>query len=132
MLNHITLRVSNLPRSKAFYVAALAPLGYQMYWDTEDAGGFGAEDRDGMREFWIKEGGIAKEEHSFSCLAFDAPNKGAVDKFYAAALAAGGKDNGAPGERPEYHPNYYAAFVIDPDGYNIEAVFDKPSREEKA
>ena len=132
MLNHITLRVSNLPRSKAFYVAALAPLGYQMYWDTEDAGGFGAEDRDGMREFWIKEGGIAKEEHSFSCLAFDAPNKDAVDKFYAAALAAGGKDNGAPGGRPEDHPNYYAAFVIDPDGYNIEAVFDKPSREEKA
>ena len=97
MLNHITLRVSNLPRSKAFYAAALAPLGYQMYWDTEDAGGFGIEDRDGMRDFWIKEGGMAKEGQSFSCLAFDALNKVAVDKFYEAALAAGGKDNGAPG-----------------------------------
>ena len=128
MLNHITLRVSNLPRSKAFYAAALAPLGYQMDWDTKDAGGFGIEDRDGMRKFWIKEGGMAKEGHSFSCLAFDAPDKGAVDKFYEAALAAGGRDNGAPGERPAYHPNCYAAFVIDPDGYNIEAVFDKPQR----
>ncbi|OGG65666.1 hypothetical protein A3D71_01290 [Candidatus Kaiserbacteria bacterium RIFCSPHIGHO2_02_FULL_55_20] len=128
MLNHITLRVSNLPRSKAFYAAALAPLRYQMFWDTKDAGGFGIEDRDGMRKFWIKEGGMAKEGHSFSCLAFDAPDKGAVDKFYEAALAAGGRDNGAPGERPEYHPNCYAAFVIDPDGYNIEAVFDKPQR----
>src|SRR3989344_4166606 len=132
MLNHITLRVSNLLRSKAFYVAALASLGYQMYWDTEGAGGFATENKDGMRDFWIKEGGMAKEGHSFSCLAFDAPDKSAVDKFHAAALAAGGKDNGAPGERPEYHSNYYAAFVLDPDGYTIQAVFDKPSREEKA
>src|SRR3989338_49164 len=128
MLNHITLRVSNLPRSKAFYVAALASLGYQMNWDTEDAGGFATEDKDGMRDFWIKEGGMAKEGHSFSCLAFDAPDKGAVDKFYEAALAAGGRDNGAPGGRPQDHPNCYAGFVIDPDGYNIEAVFDKPQR----
>jgi len=128
MLNHITLRVSNLVQSKAFYKAALAPLGYRLLKESADSAGFGTEDKDGMRDFWIHSGGMAKDGYSFSCLAFDAASKEAVESFYSEGLASGGTDNGAPGFRDNYHPNYYAAFVRDPDGYNIEAVFDKPSK----
>lgn len=127
MLNHITLRVSNLERSKAFYKAALAPLGYTLLKERAGSAGFGTEDKDGMRDFWIHSGGMAKEGHSFSCLAFSAPSEQAVGRFYSEGIANGGTDNGTPGFRENYHPNYYAAFVRDPDGYNIEAVFDKPS-----
>ena len=128
MLNHITLRVSDLERSKKFYTAALRPLGYRLLKEKSDSAGFGIKDVDGMRDFWIHKGGMAKEGYSFSCLAFDAPSQDAVEAFYKAGLAAGGTDNGAPGFREKYHPNYYAAFIHDPDGYNIEAVFDKPSK----
>lgn len=126
MLNHITLRVSNLERSKKFYTAALAPLGYKLLKEKMDSAGFGIEDKDGMRVFWIHSGGMAKEGYSFSCLAFTATSKEDVEEFHREAIMAGGTDNGAPGFREKYHPNYYAAFVHDPDGYNIEAVFDKP------
>ncbi len=129
MLNHITVRVHDFKKAKAFYSAALKPLGYTLVkkdkGNLEDlTAGFATEDVEGHRDFWIKEepghvGGV-----SFSCLAFTSTSKEMVNAFYAAAIGAGGSDNGAPGYRPEYHPGYYAAFVFDPDGNNIEAVFD--------
>jgi catechol 2,3-dioxygenase-like lactoylglutathione lyase family enzyme len=129
MLNHITLRVSNLEQSKTFYKAALAPLGYKLLKEKATSAGFGIEDVNGMRDFWIHEGGMAKDGQSFSCLAFTAESKEAVEQFHKAGLTAGGTDNGAPGYRENYHPNYYTAFVRDLDGYNIEAVFDRPLRQ---
>jgi len=123
MLNHITLRVSDLKKSKQFYLATLTPLGYKLFVEKEKSAGFGQADIEGNRDFWIKkfETGDVK---SFSCLAFTASSKEMVEEFYREALKAGGKDNGAPGYRPQYHPGYYAAFITDPDGYNIEAVWD--------
>ncbi|MDP2631019.1 MAG: VOC family protein [Candidatus Uhrbacteria bacterium] len=123
MLNHITLRVSDLEKSKRFFLATLAPLGYKLFVEKEKSAGFGQSDIEGNRDFWIHEGKVG-EIKSFSCLAFTASNKDAVGNFYKAALGAGGIDNGAPGYRPQYHPGYYAAFVLDLDGYNIEVVFD--------
>jgi catechol 2,3-dioxygenase-like lactoylglutathione lyase family enzyme len=124
MIDHLGFPVSDYPRSKAFYLAALAPLGYSLIMEvpagvTEGgypAAGFGA---DGKPDFWIgAEGGLTGVLH----VAIATKDRAAVDAFHRAALAAGGKDNGAPGLRPHYHPNYYAAFVLDPDGHNIEAV----------
>ena len=123
MLNHITLRVSNLKKSKQFFLAALAPFGYKLFVEKEKSAGFGQADIEGNRDFWIHEGKIS-EIKSFSCLAFTASSKEAVENFYKAALEAGGEDNGAPGYRSQYHPGYYAAYILDPDDYNIEAVFD--------
>ncbi|MCR4277693.1 MAG: VOC family protein [Candidatus Berkelbacteria bacterium] len=123
MLNHITLRVNDLEKSKKFFLAALGPLGYKLFVEKEKSAGFGQADIEGNRDFWIKEGEVG-ETKSFYCLAFTAPNKEGVENFYRAALEAGGVDNGAPGYRPQYHAGYYAAFVLGPDGYNIEAVFD--------
>ncbi len=125
MINHITLKVSNFEKSKAFYSLALKPLGYKLL--KEDAkklvAGFGTEDVEGKRDFWIK--GNNSKQNSFSCLAFTALSKQMVNEFYKAALESGGKDNGSPGYRKKYHSGYYAAFVLDPDGNNIEAVFDE-------
>ncbi len=125
MINHITLFVSNFEKSKIFFMRALKPLGYRLL--NEDPkqliAGFGIENTEGKRDFWIA-GGTKQKIHSFSCLAFTASGKHMVDDFYKAALKAGGKDNGAPGYRKKYHPGYYAAYVLDPDGHNIEAVFD--------
>jgi catechol 2,3-dioxygenase-like lactoylglutathione lyase family enzyme len=124
MLDHIGFPVSDYTRAKAFCVAALAPLGYALLMEfggdrTESgapAAGFG---RPGKPDFWIGgEGGVDKPLH----VAIAAETRAEVDAFHRAALAAGGKDNGAPGLRPHYHANYYAAFVLDPDGHNIEAV----------
>ena len=122
MIDHIGLPVSDYARAKAFYAGALAPLGYAMIAEVRQdhndtlACGFGT---DGKPDFWIGgEGGLEKAVH----VAFAARNRAAVDSFYEAALGAGGTDNGAPGLRPHYHPDYYAAFVLDPDGHNIEAV----------
>lgn len=78
------------------------------------------------RDLWLIKGEANQPTHSFSCLAFGAANKAAVDEFYKLALAAGGKDNGEPGYRPQYHSGYDAAFVLDPDGHNIEAIYDVP------
>lgn len=126
MIDHIGFAVSNYARSKAFYERALAPLGYTLVMEVQQdendalAAGFGAN---GKPDFWIGgEGGLDKPVH----VAILAENRAAVDAFYKAALAAGGRDNGAPGIRAHYHPNYYGAFVLDPDGHNIEAVCHKP------
>jgi catechol 2,3-dioxygenase-like lactoylglutathione lyase family enzyme len=122
MIDHVGFPVSDYARSKAFYERALAPLGYTLIMEVQQsandqpAAGFGIQ---GKPDFWIGgEGGLGRAMH----IAIQANNRAVVDSFYQTALAAGGKDNGAPGLRPHYHPNYYAAFVLDPDGHNIEAV----------
>ena len=127
MIDHIGFPVLNYQRSKAFYAAALAPLGYALIMEVRQdendhpAAGFG---RDGKPDFWIGgEGGLGGILH----VAITADDRAVVDAFYHAALAAGGADNGAPGLRPHYHPNYYAAFVRDPDGHNVEAVCHLPA-----
>lgn len=115
MLDHIGIRVTNYERSKAFYAAVLATLGYSLAMEGSSGAGF----RKGyIPDFWVKEGTPGPSLH----VAFSAENRASVDAFYRAALEAGARDNGAPGLRPHYHPNYYGAFVLDPDGYNIEAV----------
>ena len=126
MLDHAGFPVSDYARSKAFYLQALAPLGYALVMEVQQhendapAAGFGAH---GKPDLWIGgEGGLQRPIH----IAIAAQDRAAVDAFYRAAIAAGGKDNGAPGLRPHYHPNYYAAFVLDPDGHNIEAVCHAP------
>jgi len=119
MLDHVTLRVHDVATSKAFYTAALAPLGYSVAMEFGDGAGLGVK---GKPDFWITADKEAKPQH----LAFHAGDHAAVDAFYAAALAAGGKDNGPPGLRLDYHPNYYAAFVFDPSGHNIEVVCHAP------
>lgn len=124
MIHHITLFVSDLQKSKEFYSRVLKPLGYKLFKESSSSVGYGVEDVEGNRDFWIKAGNNAEQPHSFSCLAFTASDKNAVENFYKTALEAGGEDNGAPGYRPQYHPGYYAAYILDPDGYNIEAVFD--------
>src|SRR5262245_725242 len=125
-IDHGTLVVSDYARSKAFYTKALAPLGITPIMDFGQACGFG---RDGKPDFWIGVGpsSFQKPEQlriiTPTHIAFAARNRADVDAFHQAALAAGGKDFGAPGVRAHYHPNYYGAFVLDPDGHDIEAVF---------
>ena len=118
MLDHISLGVSDLERSRAFYKAALEPLGLGPIFDFDEATGYG---RDGNPFFWI--GGSANATPELGLhVAFGAASHDAVHAFHAAAMSAGAQDNGGPGPRPEYTPTYYAAFVIDPDGHRIEAV----------
>ena len=119
MIDHITLRVRDLAAAKAFYTKALAPLGYSLGMEFPDGAGLGAG---GKLDFWLIQDPEARPQH----LAFSAPDRAAVDAVYAAALAAGGADNGPPGVRTEYHPNYYAAFVFDPSGHNTEVVHHHP------
>ena len=127
MLDHVGIPVADFARSKAFYGKALAPLGYGLVMEVapEATGGtghagFGAK---GRPQFWIGAGQAIKGQMHF---AFAAKDRAAVRAFYDAALKAGAKDNGPPGLRPHYHPNYYGAFVLDPDGHNIEAVCHLP------
>ncbi len=127
MIDHIGVAVSNMERAKAFYLNALRPLGIGVIMEVsaEETGseahaGFGA---DGKAFFWIGTGGKPK---GGTHVAFLAPTRAEVDAFHRAAMAAGGRDNGAPGVRPHYHANYYGAFVFDPDGNNIEAVCHRP------
>jgi len=117
MLDHVTLGVSDIERAKAFYDLALAPLGIErLYAEGDGAAGYGANKK---AFFWIgRRGALQTGAH----VAFTAPDRETVDRFYQAALAACGTDNGPPGLRPQYHANYYGAFVLDPDGHNIEAV----------
>ena len=124
MLHHISVGVADLQRSAAFYDAALAPLGYRRVWADATAVGYGV--RDGEDKFAIKlRGAEAEPPGAGFHLALAAPSRDAVEQFHAAALAHGGRDNGGPGLRPHYGAHYYAAFVIDPDGYAIEAVINR-------
>ncbi|MBX3272999.1 MAG: VOC family protein [Sandaracinaceae bacterium] len=130
MIDHLTLLVSDYERSKAFYLAALAPLGYELVMEVTremiptlpfpKSCGLGVG---GKPDLWLRpEAGTLAPTH----VAFRASSRAAVDAFHAAALAAGGVDHGAPGPRPQYHRGYYGAFVLDPDGYNVEAVIHTP------
>jgi catechol 2,3-dioxygenase-like lactoylglutathione lyase family enzyme len=117
MLDHVTIGVSDIERSRSFYDLALRPLGItRLYADGETAAGYGVAPK---AFFWISWRGLPQ---TGAHVAFAAQDRAVVDRFYAQAIAAGGKDNGAPGIRPNYHPSYYGAFVLDPDGHNIEAV----------
>ena len=127
MIDHTGIAVSNFDLSKQFYTDALAPLGYALLMEFPpeqtggaSAAGFGVPPKP---DFWI--GGGTPNVPPVH-VAFHAANRAQVDAFYKAAIAAGGRDNGAPGLRPHYHPNYYGAFVLDPDGHNIEAVCHRP------
>jgi catechol 2,3-dioxygenase-like lactoylglutathione lyase family enzyme len=122
VFDHVGLNVRDYATSRAFYEAALAPLGYRVVFTFEGiSAGFGAGDRG---RFWVNQ----REPHGTGThVAFEAAERSAVDAFYEAAIAAGGRDNGAPGPREHYAPNYYGAFVLDPDGNNIEAVCRKPA-----
>ena len=114
MIDHMGIAVTDLPKSVAFYKQALAPLGYELIMSFDQYAGFGIG---GKPDFWIGVGTPKDRVH----VAFRAKGRGDVRKFYEAALAAGGVDNGGPGIREIYHPEYYGAFVRDPDGHNIEA-----------
>lgn len=127
MIDHVGLSVSDYRKSKVFYEKVLAPLGYAFLFevpkeltDGVGVGGFGIAPKP---DFWID--GAGKPSPKLH-VAITAQNRAAVNAFYQAAIAAGGRDNGKPGLRPHYHENYYGAFVLDPDGHNIEAVCHKP------
>jgi len=128
LFDHISLPVSDFARSKAFYEKALAPLGIAPIKESGESAGFGRDDED----FWIGKGPASFQKPGDLApitpvhIAFVAKDRAEVRAFHAAALAAGGRDFGAPGLRPQYHPNYYGAFVLDPDGNNVEAVCHKP------
>jgi catechol 2,3-dioxygenase-like lactoylglutathione lyase family enzyme len=119
MLNHISIGVRDIARTKRFYDAALKPLGYSCLSESEGSLGYGK----GAVALWIgaSERPVPSDDRSGLHVCFDAPTRKSVDAFHAAALKAGGKDNGKPGLRADYGPNYYAAFAVDPDGYRIEA-----------
>jgi catechol 2,3-dioxygenase-like lactoylglutathione lyase family enzyme len=123
VFDHVSLNVSDYEVSKQFYEQTLAPLGYSVRVEFADwkSAGFGAEGV--ASDFWI---GERDPTGTGMHVAFQAPDRATVDAFHAAGLAAGGADNGAPGIRGEYHPTYYGAYVLDPDGNNIEAVCHKP------
>ena len=122
MLDHVTIGVSNIARAVAFYDRALAPLGIErLYAEGTTAFGYGSDKK---AYFWL---GQREAVQTGAHIAFAAGDRATVDAFYAAALAAGGRDNGAPGLRPQYHAHYYGAFILDPDGHNIEAVCHRPA-----
>lgn len=131
IIDHVTVHVSDYQKSRAFYDKALAPLGYRPLMEFGKACGYGEQ----KPELWIGEGvaSYQKPEHASAItpthVALVAKNRAAVDAFHAAALDAGGSDFGAPGLREHYHPNYYGAFVLDPDGHNIEAVVHRPDED---
>jgi catechol 2,3-dioxygenase-like lactoylglutathione lyase family enzyme len=114
MIDHVTLKVTDLQQSRRFYQATLQPLGYVIAMEFPQAVGFAV---DGKPDFWIATGPVCPTH-----VAFAAKDRASVDAFFRAAVAAGGKDNGRPGLRAHYHPQYFGAFVLDPDGHNVEAV----------
>ncbi len=120
MIDHVSLKVKDIKKSLAFYAKALAPLGYKVLSEYEGGAGLGAGQ---SPDLWI---GTGKPAGPGVHIAFVSPTRAAVDRFHAAALAAGGRDNGTPGIRKDYHPHYYGAFAFDPDGNNIEAVCQDP------
>ena len=122
MLDHVTIGVTDLERAQSFYNRALKPLGIErLYGEDETFAGYG---RGRKAFFWI---GLRNQVTTGAHIAFTAADRAAVDAFHAAALAAGGRDNGSPGLRPQYHAHYYGAFILDPDGHNIEAVCHQPA-----
>jgi catechol 2,3-dioxygenase-like lactoylglutathione lyase family enzyme len=121
MLDHISINVTDLDHSKSFYLGALAPLDYEIAGEFPGAVGF--RNPTSMWEFSLREEKSVTPMH----VAFGVSERSLVDAFYSAAIAAGGTDNGGPGLRPHYHENYYAAFVLDPDGNNVEAVCHRAS-----
>ena len=120
MIDHITLHVSNYEQAKNFFLKVLAPVGYTLGMDFPEwkSAGFSGH---GKTDFWISEKQPVGNQH----VAFSADARMIVDQFYRTAIDAGARDNGAPGIRKDYHPNYYGAFVLDQDGNNIEAVCHK-------
>lgn len=128
MLSHVSLGTRDLERSRSFYAAVLSQLGYVEVWCSEKAAGFGPPGGDdALALFARSEEGPLAAGPGFH-VAFSAPSREAVDAFYAAALARGGSDGGAPALRLRYGPTYYAAFVFDPDGHKLEAVHQQPAR----
>ena len=123
MLGHLSFGISDLGRAIAFYDAALAPLGLTRVWTTDNAAGYGPPGHGDILALKRRAGASAPGPGFH--LAFNAPSRNAVDAFHSAALRAGGSDNGGPGLRSQYGPAYYAAFVIDPEGYPLEAVCQK-------
>ena len=129
IIDHVGLVVSDYARSKAFYVAALTPLGIDFVMEFGPSGGLG---RGKKPDFWLSQatdGGSSDKPSVITPVhvCFAARSRAEVDAFYRAALSAGGRDNGAPGIREQYHPTYYGAFVFDLDGHNVEAVFHGPA-----
>ena len=123
MLDHVGIPVSDFERSKRFCEEALSPLGYELIMEPHPgAAGLG---RSGKPDFWIGQGEPGHRVH----VAFAAADRASVKAFHEAAVAVGGRDNGRPGLRPEYHPSYYGAFVLDPDGNNVEAVCHRSGEE---
>jgi catechol 2,3-dioxygenase-like lactoylglutathione lyase family enzyme len=124
MINHVSIGVHDVARAKRFYDAALGALGYRCLSEDASALGYG---RDAVA-LWVgaAERPLLPDDLSNLHFCFDAATRSSVEAFHAAALSAGGRDNGKPGLRPDYGSNYYAAFVIDPDGYRIEAYCGKP------
>jgi catechol 2,3-dioxygenase-like lactoylglutathione lyase family enzyme len=121
VIDHVGMGVSDLDASKAFYEQALRPLGYQLLMQRDGSAGFG---RNGKPDFWIHANRpVSGPVH----VALASPDRATVQAFHAAGLEAGGRDNGPPGLRPQYHASYYGAFVLDPDGNNIEAVSHRPA-----
>jgi catechol 2,3-dioxygenase-like lactoylglutathione lyase family enzyme len=125
VIDHIGINISDYERSRAFYQKALEPLGITLVMEYGKAAGFG---RNGKPELWVGQGQTSFQTPAQAAhitpihVALVAGSRAEVDAFHAAALAAGGRDFGGPGLRPEYHPGYYGAFVLDPDGHNVEAV----------
>jgi catechol 2,3-dioxygenase-like lactoylglutathione lyase family enzyme len=120
MIDHVILDVRDYSASKRFYEQALAPLDYEIVLEIGSGCGFGHM---GKPDFWVAERGSPQTGVH---VAFASPDRATVDRFYEAAIAAGGADNGPPGLRPHYHEHYYAAFVHDPDGNNVEVVCHAP------
>jgi catechol 2,3-dioxygenase-like lactoylglutathione lyase family enzyme len=124
MLNHVSIGIRDLAGARRFYDEALKPLGYKCQYDSAEALGYGA----GVPELWLlatPDAGPMGERPGLH-LCFEAPSRADVNAFHLAALKAGGRDNGKPGERPDYGENYYAAFIVDPEGYRLEAYTSKP------
>jgi catechol 2,3-dioxygenase-like lactoylglutathione lyase family enzyme len=120
IIDHIGITVSDYDRSKQFFCRALAPLGIELVMEVEGWAGLG---KGGKPELWF---GVGGQKQSSMHIAFIADTRDQVRAFHAAALAAGGTDNGPPGIREIYHPNYFGAFALDPDGHNVEAVCHRP------
>jgi catechol 2,3-dioxygenase-like lactoylglutathione lyase family enzyme len=129
MIDHLGITVADMARSRAFYLQALAPLGYTLLKEVpaavagRDHAGLGIAPK---ADFWLSAADAAHPATTPVHVCLRAASRAQVDAFHAAALAAGARDNGAPGVRPHYHPNYYGAFVLDPDGHNVEAVCHEP------